>query len=47
MITRRSHDEVEVAIDLLAVPLGNHRLKSGGGLLERCTCPCGVSAKFT
>ena len=34
MITRRCHYEVEVAIDLLAIALGDYGLKGGGGLLK-------------
>ena len=34
MIARRRHDEMEVAIDLLAVALGHDRLERRGGLLE-------------
>ena len=46
MIARRCHDEVEVAIDLLAVALRDHRLKRGGGLLEGDPRLCGVAAEF-
>ena len=34
MIGRSGHDEMEVAIDLLAVAFGHHRLKRRGRLLE-------------
>lgn len=34
MIAGRSHDEVEIAVDLAAVALGDHRLERGRGLFE-------------
>ena len=46
MIARRRHDEVEVAIDLLAIALGDDRLERGGGLLEGGARLCGVAAEF-
>ena len=47
MIARGCHDEVEVAIDLLATAFRDHRLKGGGGLLEGGARLCGVAAEFT
>ena len=46
MIARSRHDEVEVAIDLLAIALGDDRLERGGGLLEGDARLCGVAAEF-
>lgn len=34
MIAGRGHDEMEVAVDLTAVALGDHRLERGRGLFE-------------
>ncbi len=46
MITRRRHDEVEVAIDLPTIALGDHCLERGGGLLKGGTPLGGVAAEF-
>src|SRR5437870_2528109 len=47
MIARCRHSEVEVAINLLAIALRDHRLKGGGRLLEGGARLCGVAAEFT
>jgi hypothetical protein len=47
VITRRCHYEVEVAIDLLAIALGDYGLKGGGGLLKGSARLCSVTAEFT
>ena len=47
MIARRGHDEVEVSVDLLAVPLGHDCFKRCCCLFKGNTRLCGFAFHFT
>ena len=46
MIASGGHDEMEVAIDLAAIALGDHGLERCRGLLEGRPCLCRVTAEL-